>query len=144
MTSSELTSNRRATMMASCTIKNRKEHRATFNGCHNAVKTKVLIVLFHRQYTEELGSGLTAKQISIIAGVNYDTLLSRLGKWHSWGYIRRVGKVDGNGRLVFHYSIASRGRNFIEARVPGDVLSRYIREIRENIRSNKRIKVVVR
>ena len=119
-------------MAVESTIITPRRHRATFEGRHNSVKTKTLVVLYHRQFTEGLNTGLTAKQIALLAGVNLGSVLSRAGSWYRWGYIGRRAKTDGNGRPAYFYSLAGRGKNFIESRVPQDVLNRYIKEIREH------------
>ncbi|MBA7647904.1 hypothetical protein ES703_55683 [subsurface metagenome] len=105
-------------------------HKATFRGVHNAAKTKVLMVLYDRELQKGVSTGLTARQLHFESGVNYDTLRSRLGKWHGWGYVSRRGKDDGAGRATWYYYLAARGKRFLEDRVPRDVLKRYESEIR--------------
>ncbi len=104
-------------------------HKATFKGVHNAVKTKVLMVLYDRELQKGISTGLTARQLHFESGVNYDTLRSELGKWHSWGYVSRRGKDDGQGRAIWHYYLAARGKHFLENRVPAKVLKRYQSEL---------------
>lgn len=106
-----------------------RPHEATFNGRHNACKSKALIVLYHRKYKLHQSTGLTLKELSRASGVSYSYLKSRLGKWVSWGYLLRK-ITNGTNRPVYSYSIGKRGRHFVEDRIPKDILSQYIEDIK--------------
>ena len=104
--------------------------RATFNGKHNACKSKAFIILLDRQQ-KGLG-GLTLKQLALASSVSYQYLKSRLGVWHSWKYINRRVTTNGiKGKPVFSYSISARGTKFVKERIPPDVFNRYIAELKE-------------
>jgi len=112
-------------------------HLASFNGIHNASKTKALIILDHYKHKLRLSTGLNVRQLHSESGVNYDYLRSRLGKWFKWKYVSRRAHDDGTGRPMFYYTIAARGEHFINHIVPNDVLARYITEINQ-YRTNKK------
>jgi hypothetical protein len=106
-----------------------RPHEATFNGRHNACKSKALIVLYHRKYKLHQATGLTLKELSQASGVSYSYLKSRLAKWVEWDYLhRKIG--ESNGGPVYFYTISKRGKHFIEDRIPRDILSRYIEDIK--------------
>ncbi len=107
-----------------------KPHIATFNDVHNASKTKVFIVLYHRKNRLGLNTGLNVRDIHLQSNVDYDYLRTRMSKWHEWGYLSRRPVDSGKGRAVYTYMIAKRGEHFIEDIVPGDILNQYIAEIK--------------
>jgi len=102
---------------------------ATFNGKHNQMKSKALIILLDRKQ-KELG-GLTLKQLTIASSVSYEYLKARLGVWHGWRYVNRRVTTNGKNKPVFSYSIAARGIKFVNERIPPDVVHRYIMELKE-------------
>lgn len=108
----------------------RKHHIATFRGIHNSAKAKTLIVLHDRLFTQGITTGLTVAQLYLVSGVNYDTLRSRLGKWHTWGYVSRQAKAGVMGKPTYYYTLGARGKHFVEDIIPERVLRRYIAEIR--------------
>ncbi len=105
-------------------------HEATFNGIHNASKSKVLITLYHHRHKLGNNGGLSLRELSIYSGVPYSYLESRLGKWAKWKYVLRKVKMGGN-RPVFCYEIAARGEKFVEIRIPADRREDYVKEIRQ-------------
>lgn len=107
-----------------------KPHIATFNGVHNASKTKVFIVLYHLKHKLGLNIGLNVLDLHLQSGVNYDYLRTKLGKWHEWGFLSRKPVDSGKGRAVYTYMIAKRGEHFIEDIVPRDLLNQYVAEIK--------------
>ena len=114
-----------------------RTHLASFNGIHNASKTKTLIILDHYKYKLKSNTGLNVRQLHLESGVNYNYLRSRLGKWFKWKYVSRRAHDDGSGRPMFYYTIADRGEHFINHVVPNDVRTRYINELNQ-YRTNKR------
>jgi hypothetical protein len=105
-----------------------RPHEATFKGKHNACKSKVLIVLYHRKYRLVDNTGLSLKELADASGVKYFYLETRLSKWVEWGYVIRKIKMGGN-RPVYCYLIAKRGQQFVERRIPKNRLQDYIVEI---------------
>jgi len=110
-------------------------HKASFKGVHNATKSKVFIVLYHRRFKLGEHTGLSLHEIVDNTGANYHYLTGRLLKWIQWGYVKRKpGQAEG--RPVFLYTIAKRGKHFIEHRLPKDKLQQYTAEIREHRKTN--------
>ena len=107
-----------------------RPHEATFNGCHNACKSKALITLYHWKKKLRATTGLSLKELAESSGVTYNYLGSRVAKWVEWGYLNRKVKMGGN-RPVYCYYIAERGIQFVEYRIPRERLQDYIDEIRE-------------
>ena len=101
---------------------------ATFNGRHNEAKSKALITLL--DYKEQGLGGLTLKELARQSSVSYEYLKSRLGKWYEWKYVTRRATVNVD-RPVYSYSIAARGRHFVEDIIPSDVLAQYMIELKE-------------
>jgi hypothetical protein len=106
----------------------RKRHIATFQGVHNNAKSKVLIILYNRMFTEGFNTGLNAREIHLLSGVPYSTL-SALSKWHRWGYLSRRA-IDNGSRPVFVYWLGARGKHFLEDRIPPAKLRQYTEEIK--------------
>lgn len=109
-----------------------RPHKATFHGIHNATKSKVLIVLYWLKNTVGDNTGMSAIELSEKAGVNYNYLKTRIGKWHDWKYVSRRAVGQSKGRPIYRYTIAQRGEHFIEDIVPRDILARYIDEIKNS------------
>jgi hypothetical protein len=106
-------------------------HEATFRGCHNSVKGKVLIILYHRLLVRHDTSGLNLSDLVAQSGCKYSSLSSRLGYWVKWKYIQRRISLDKRERPVFTYSISERGVRFIDIRMPRDVRDRLVNEIKQ-------------
>ena len=99
---------------------------ATFNGRHNAVKSKILLtVLLNKE--KENGS-MSARQLADASGEDYDYLLTRLGLWTKWKYLIRHTK-SGDIRPVYCYSIGKRGEDFIQYRIPSGKIEEYQAEL---------------
>ena len=112
-----------------------KPHEASFNGLHNRVKSKALIILFNR-YQNRLG-GLSAKGISEAAGVKLGSLSGLLTKWVAWGYCNRKA-VAGKSGAYYSYTISERGAKFVNLRIPADKLREYNQEIADHVRDKGR------
>lgn len=106
----------------------REIHLATFRGIHNASKTKALMVLYDRLLNQGITTGLTALELHLASGVNYNTLRSRLSRWNAWGYVKRRGNAS-RGKPILMYTLGERGKHFLEDRVPAKVLKRFETEI---------------
>jgi predicted ArsR family transcriptional regulator len=113
-------------------VNQHRPHTATFNGSHNASKTKALVVLYHRKHTLRLNTGLSSLQLHQQSGVSYDTLRSHLKRWVEYRYLARRPADSHRGRPVYYYTIAARGEHFIQDIVPRDVLDRYVKEIKQS------------
>ena len=98
-------------------------HEATFNGRHNAVKAKALIVLYQLP-----GKSLSLAELAEATGESYNYLGSRIGKWVEWGYLKRTIKMGGN-KPVFGYSLAVRGKRFYLYRLPLKRRLQYLAEL---------------
>ena len=108
----------------------RERKIATFNGIHNASKTKTLLTLYSIKHKYNSNKGLSARGIHLASGVNLAYLNARLGLWYDWGYIYRRAQDTHQGRPIFVYMIAPRGEHFVEDIVPDDARERYLKEIR--------------
>jgi DNA-binding MarR family transcriptional regulator len=106
-----------------------RPHIATFNEKHNAAKSKVFIVLYHARYELEQ-PWLRLKEIHDTSGVDYTYIKVKLVKWCKWNYVLRK-MDDQDGRPHFVYSIAARGKHFVEDILPREWLQQYIADIRE-------------
>lgn len=104
---------------------------ATFRGVHNASKSKIFIVLYHRLLIQGLSDGLGVKSLSLLSGVGYVYISSRVARWAKHGYIsRRIGLDESSGRPVFVYVLLKKGIRYVEEIIPRDRLSEYISEIK--------------
>ena len=111
-----------------------KPHIATFNGKHNASKTKMLLVLYQRSIRGL--PGLTARGIVLESGLNHNYVRVKLSKLCEWGYLSRRAVDGGKCGPVYRYSIAKRGEHFLLDIVPDEKLKEYIHEI-EVYKENK-------
>ena len=107
-----------------------RPHFAAFDDKHNSSKSRVIIVLYHRKYKAQNNTGLGVGDLHKQSGVNYDYIKSRVTKWVDWGYLERSVKDNKIGRPLYVYTLAERGRHFIEDIIPKDWLKRYISEIK--------------
>lgn len=105
-------------------------HYASFDNHHNASKSKVFIVLYHRKFTLRDNTGLSARQLADHTGVSYNYVRSRIIKWTAWGYVKRSTEIVDNRPLLV-YTIADRGKHFIEDILPQDALDAYLLAIRQ-------------
>ncbi len=110
-----------------------RPHFASFNEIHNASKSKVLILLYHRSHKLRAATGLGVGEISKQSGVNYDYVKARVSKWVGWGYLERTISNSSPGRPIYLYRIAKRGEHFIEDILPEEWLKRYVSEIRASL-----------
>ena len=104
-----------------------KFYPPTFNGRHNELKCKVLIILYEA-YLSDLnskGKWLTSKQIYELSGVNYQSLLTRLPLYHRWKYILCPKIKYGFKR----YAISKAGREYFDKYKEAMPLDRYMRDI---------------
>lgn len=109
-----------------------KQSHASFIGKNNESKCKALLVLLWHQ-REGHRKGLTHGEVVKKAGIPYNSF--RAGKFHEWNYISRE-TIHLKGRQpCYAYNIALRGK-LILARVPNDVMDRYIREIKGESNDN--------
>jgi len=107
-----------------------RPHFATFDDKHNSSKSRVLIVLYHRKLKAHNNTGLGVGDLHRQSGVDYDYIKSRVTKWCEWGYIERRARDNDSGRPLYVYTLAARGRHFVEDILPKDWLKRYISEIK--------------
>ena len=104
-----------------------KFYPPTFNGRHNELKCKVLIILYEAYLSDPYGKGrwLTAKQIYELSGVNYKSLLTRLPLYHQWKYVLSPKIRYGFKR----YAISKAGRAYFDKYKDTMPLARYMRDI---------------
>ena len=107
-----------------------RPHFAALDDKHNASKSKVFIVLYHRKYKAHNNTGLGVGDLHKQSGVNYDYIKSRVTKWCGWKYLDRRTRDTDAGRPLYVYTLAERGRHFIEDILPREWLKRYISEIK--------------
>lgn len=109
-----------------------KPHYAHFNDTFNATRVRCFMVLYDRLYYKHESEGLSTSQLHQLSGGNYDYIKRKLAKWCEWGFLKRKIALVNN-RPCYKYSIAERGRHFIEDIVPPLWLHRYAAMIRKNI-----------
>jgi hypothetical protein len=82
-------------------------HIASFFGKHNMLKSLVLLAL----KTEENNGSLSARQLSTITGLGFDSVKSSLSRWQRWHnhYLNRKGK-----KKQYRYSLANYGIEFLK------------------------------
>lgn len=88
---------------------------ASFNGKHNWVVGRCLVLLYDCQQLGGFPYGLTLTQIQRGADVGNDYLMNKVTKWREWDYV--VGKpiVMGKGRARWHYRIGTKGTRLVES-----------------------------
>lgn len=106
-----------------------KPHYASFNHKHNAAKSKVLIVLYHRRFNVNDNTGMGIGELHRATGANYGYLTVKVTKWCQWQYISRAVRAGERGRPIYVYSLAKRGQHFIEDVLPPEWLKQYIIDI---------------
>lgn len=114
----------------SVNMKRRKFYKPTFRGSHNALKSKVLLILYEVHLTDPYGSSqwLTAKEIQQRTRCNYRSLLSRLPLFHEWKYVKiRKGQYG-----FIRYAIARAGRRYLEKYMRNGLMpvQRYLDEMK--------------
>ena len=82
-------------------------HIASFVGKHNMLKSLVLLAL----KTEENNGSLSARQLSAITGLGFDSVKSSLSRWQRWHnhYLNRKGR-----KKQYRYSLANYGIEFLK------------------------------
>ena len=108
-----------------------KFYPPTFEGSHNALKAKVLYILYEAYKADPYGGGrwLTAKQIQEATGCNYRSLMTRLPLYHRWKYLLCPKHRYGFNR----YAISKIGRTYFDKYERSMPLARYKREIKAAI-----------
>lgn len=107
-----------------------RPHYANFNNIHNASKSKVFMVLYHRRFKLGIATGLGVMELHQQSGVPYNTVNNKRKKWVEWGYLKRAIKA-GKTRPFYSYSLTERGIHFVRDIIPDYWLQRYAAEIRE-------------
>ena len=99
-------------------------YRVSFEGIHNATRSKCLIVLYDRYLGGEHRKGLTVRELAQQAGVNLFSVKSKIMLWCKWKYLLGY-KTD-----PYTFKIAERGRKWIDRhRHRGMPFDRYMQEI---------------
>jgi hypothetical protein len=106
------------------------ESHPSWHGIHNAVKGKVLLQLYSI-WSHGDNDGMCLKEIVQSTGTNANSLRVLLPKWLKWRYVRRTAKVY-NDRAVFSYVIDTRGRRFVEIRMPQSKREELISQIKQS------------
>jgi hypothetical protein len=88
---------------------------SNFNGKHNRVVGRCLVLLYDCQQLGGFPNGLTLPQIYMGAGISNDYLMNKVVKWREWDYV--VGKpiALSQGRARWHYRIGGQGIRFVES-----------------------------
>jgi len=102
---------------------------ASFKGPHNATKSKCLIMLEYSVTSKEQGYWLTAHQLSSLTGISYASILASLSKWVRWKIVLRKKAKLANGREVYIYQAAAKGRAWLGRHVWHMPLQRYQAEV---------------
>ncbi len=105
-----------------------RRHVATFRGKHNCNTAKVCIVLYDRVKRGE-NSGLSVGELAKYTGCNYDSLRAKMSKWYEWRYLDRRAVGNNGERPHYNYTIAQRGINFVQYRIPAKRYKDYVAEI---------------
>lgn len=85
-----------------------------FNGRHNRSRMLCYLILGHSKQAALQNGMLTSKQISTLTGIPYNSILSRISKWWQWRFVKRVPVKLRDGRAVYAYSLAPRGREWLD------------------------------
>ena len=107
----------------------------SFNGTHNAVRMKVLMVLADH-YKRHRYKGVTLQEIAHLTGCNYFTLKRHLIKWCRWHFMNYRLSKGGRDRLYRHYYILARGRDYLETWDDIIPFARYRREMKQAVRAS--------
>lgn len=87
---------------------------ASFRGCHNATRAKALLMLCYSGTAQQQSGWLTARQISLLTGLSYGSILSSVDKWVRYGQIQRGWGRLPRGLGVYMYCVTPKGRGWIE------------------------------
>ena len=105
---------------------------ASFNPPHNQTRAMVLLALDdYREHHSGRGKGLTVKELLAMTGRPYGSIAASVGKWMKWDFISRHCASDSNGRLIFHYRIAPRGRRWLQKHLPYMPLDQYLADLQK-------------
>lgn len=102
-----------------------RPHRATFKGSHNLSKARLFVGLYYHQIVKH-GKPLNYKELCSITGLSVCYVACRIRFFVEWEFMDRV-KV---GRC-FVYTLAKRGKKFVEQRIPPDVFAQIVKDIKE-------------
>ena len=97
----------------------------TFNGIHNRSKCLIWLILYYLHNYEH--EGLNAKELSLLSGVSYKSIVSLLTRWTKWHYIGYH-----RHKLGRRYHILQRGLDWIEKWYSIMPLGNYISILRAN------------
>lgn len=103
--------------------------RASFKGKHNATKSKCLVMLEYSATSKEQRYWLTAHQLSSLTGISYGSVLASLPKWVDWKIVIRKRARLANGREVYIYQAAAKGRAWLGRHASHMPLQRYQAEV---------------
>ncbi len=109
-----------------------RPHIATFNGSHNSVKSKVLLVLYFRKIDQGDDSGMTLRELFNETGCNILSLYAHVGEYaykYRDPYLNRTMSMN-SAQMLWHYTIAQRGIRFVEQRLTSDARARFLAEIK--------------
>lgn len=86
---------------------------ASFLGKHNATKSKCLLMLEYSETSKQQNGWLTARQLGLLTGIPYPSVLASLPKWIRWKILVRKKAKLTNGKEVFIYQLAPKGRAWL-------------------------------
>lgn len=101
-----------------------RPHEAYFGGNNNHMKTKALYFLY--LYSDR---AFSVAEIARYTGINYQSLMVKIGKWVKWKYVKRKVRVPETGQPLSTYVLAKRGEDFLRYRVPEELLKKTRREL---------------
>jgi len=106
--------------------------RASFNGVHDQVKSKVLIILYLR-WKQDIKKGLCCRELAEQSGEKLSTIKRKVYAWAKWELVRqKPGRVGT--RCVALYYILPKGMHYVIYVIPPEIYSKYLNEIREHQR----------
>ena len=99
-------------------------YRVSFEGNHNELRSKCLLVLYDRYLGGKQRQGLTVRELAERAGVNLSSVKVKIMLWCKWKYLL------GYRTSPYTFRIAARGRKWIDRhRCRGMPFDRYMQEI---------------
>jgi len=112
-----------------------RESHSSFRGKHNSTKSKILLQLYS-VWSRGDHDGLCLSELVTLTGTSTASLQTLLPRWVKWDYTK-VGAKLYHDRAVKCYTIAPRGRKFVEVRIPPPKREQLINEIKLSRITNK-------
>ena len=104
----------------------------TFKGRHNAVKARCFITLLAcgPEFVRRGYPGLNVKALAAMSRSKRTTIYTLVWRWHRWRYVKRKRHPVPFGGAEYFYSLAPKGKLWLQRNIPFMPVSRYVRELR--------------